>query len=105
MAANTPFQKVVDHNHNVVAQPNVVEPPQKVVDHNHNVVEEPRNVVLDQHKDVEESGNGIGQRDPLNLEKRISDLEIIYQQLKERKERRQRDESMEYSSGSNSFGV
>lgn len=93
----------------MVAHPNVVEPPQNVVEHNHNVVEEPRNVVLDQHNEVEEQvGNGIGLRDALNLGKRISDLEIIFQQLKawkERRERRQRDESMEESSGSNIFGV
>ena len=63
------------------------------------------NVLLKPNNPLEEEiGNQIDLMDRLNLEKRISDLEIIFQQLKKLKERRQRDESTEESSGSNHLG-
>ena len=63
------------------------------------------NVLLKPNNPLEgEMGNQIDLMDRLNLEKKISDLEIIFQQLKKLKERRQRDESTEESSGSNHLG-
>ena len=85
--------EVVEKQQNVVGQPQVV------------VEEEQGNVVLRQKNVVDgQIGNQIGLIDGLNLEERISDLEIIFRQLKEMKEKRQRDESTEESSGSNQLG-
>lgn len=82
-------QEVGDDQNEVVQQQNMVEQPQNAVDQQQNVVEEQRTVLLDTV--VEE----------LNLESRIAALEIVFQQLKERKEMRERDKSGAERSGSN----
>ena len=74
-------EEVGDDQNEVVQQQNLVEQPQNAVDQQQqNLVEE------------------------LNLESRISTLEIVFQQLKERKEMRERDKSGAESSGSNQLG-
>ena len=67
-----------------------------------NVVEQRKNVV-EQHPNVVEQqvGNGNGLQDVYDLERRISDIEIIFQQLKEMKERKERGESRGETSGLN----
>jgi hypothetical protein len=74
-------EEVGDDQNEVVQQQNLVEQPQNAVDQQQqNLVEE------------------------LNLESRILYLEIVFQQLKFRKEMRERDKSGAKSSGSNQLG-
>lgn len=94
-------EEVVDDQNEVVQQQNVVEPQPNVVEHQNNVVEEQQQVVEEQRTVVEEQPNLVG------LENRITALEIVFGQLKEikeHKERMARDASMAESSGSNRLG-
>ena len=55
-------------------------------------MEQHKNVVDQQQNMVEQQvGNGIGLQDVYALGRMISDLEIIFQQLKERKEMREKE--------------
>ena len=68
-----------------------------------------QNEVVQQQKLVKQPQNAVDQQqqnlvEELNLESRISTLEIVFQQLKERKEMREKDKSGAESSGSNQFG-
>jgi hypothetical protein len=65
-------------------------------DQQQNVVEQ-QNVVVPQNKGEQQAGF----HDPYNLEKRITDLEIVFKRLKESKNMM---ESREESSGSNKLG-
>ena len=67
-----------------------------------NVVEQQNNVVEQQQNVVEQQPNVL--EDRLKLASRITALENFFEQLKESKERRERDASREGSSGSNQFG-
>lgn len=103
-------EEVGDDQNQVLQQQNVVEQQNNVVEQQHNVVEQQQNIVEEQRtvlldNMVEERVTQVIElQDMLNLASRITALEIFFKQLKERKDKRERDASREESSGSNRLG-